>query len=109
MAGRASLRARVAETIGGREKCPKRIERRIEKSRPLQDTRNALRQLSCPRFGGPGDSGAESDNRRDHDKDEQKGPSALGVRNRWSARKAGCINRLSMTAKIIGKAMSLAT
>ena len=39
----------------------------------------------------------------------KRAPSALGVRNRSSARKAGCIKRLSMTAKIIGKTISLAT
>jgi hypothetical protein len=39
----------------------------------------------------------------------RRAPSAVGVRNRSSARKAGCISRLSMTAKIIGKTISLAT
>ena len=72
--GRASLRARGAEIIGGRQKCPKRIDRRIEKSQPLQDAGNALRQLGYPRFGGPGDGGAKSDDRRDHDKYEHKSP-----------------------------------
>ena len=36
-------------------------------------------------------------------------PSALGTRNRSSAPKAGCIRRLSMIAKIIGRTMSRAT
>jgi hypothetical protein len=71
---RASLAAAPRpETIGGRQKRPKRIERRVEKSEPFQDTRNALRQLGYPRFGGPSDGGAKSDNRGDHQKDEQKG------------------------------------
>lgn len=38
----------------------------------------------------------------------RRAPSALGVRNRSSARKVGCIRRLSMTAKIIGSTISLA-
>ena len=39
----------------------------------------------------------------------RRAPSALGTRNRSSARKAGCIRRLSMTAKVIGRTISLAT
>src|SRR3984957_20711598 len=59
-------------------KCPKRVDRRIEKSQPLQDARNALRQLSNPGFGWPGNGSAKSNNRRDHDKYEQKGPQRPG-------------------------------
>ena len=72
------LRARGAEIIGCRQKCSKRIDRRIEKAQPLLNAGNAFGQLGYPRFGGPGDGGAKSDNRREHDKNEQNRSQRLG-------------------------------
>ena len=39
----------------------------------------------------------------------RRAPTTLGTRNPSSAREAGCIKRLSMTAKIMGRTISLAT
>ena len=69
---------RGAETIGCREKGSKRLDRRIEKAQPLLNARNALGQLGYPRFGRPGNSGANSDDRRRHDKNEQNRSKNLG-------------------------------
>ena len=65
------MRARGAEIIGRRQKCLKRFDRGVEKAQAFLDAGNALRQLGYPCFGGPGDRGANSDDRREHDRNEQ--------------------------------------
>ena len=69
--GRASLWARSAKIVGRRQECLERIDRGVEKAQPLHDAGNALGQLRDPRLGGPGDRGANSDDRRDHDENEE--------------------------------------
>ena len=68
--GRASLRPGRAKIVGRRQKCLERIDRGFEKAQPLHDAGNALGQFGDPRLGGPGDRGANSDDRREHDKNE---------------------------------------
>ena len=73
----------------------KRIDGCIKKSQPLQDAGNALCvQLGYPRLRRVRRWRRLSpDNRRDHEGMSTIAPSALGVRNRSSARKAGCRTR----------------
>ena len=59
-------------------------------------------------IGRPGDGGAESDNRCDHEKDKQKGPKRPGRPQSLECAQGCCSSRLSMIAKIIGKTISLA-
>src|SRR5271165_4480993 len=99
--GRALPRACGAEIIGRRQKCSKCTDRGIEKAQPLLNARNALRQLGYPRLGGAGEAAPSPTIVAITTRMSKIAPSALGTRKRSSARSAGCIRRLSMTAKII--------